>query len=99
MDCGSYSSVQEIIENNDSIAFMLNCDSKRGYFIEDAYSSGTQVSTELGDWAYYEGEDNYGIYINGDESIVDTLSSKLEYNIRITEFSRDWKDIICDFSE
>ena len=99
VDCGSYSSVQEIIENNDSIAFMLNCDSKRGYFIENAYDPGVQVSTELGDWAYYEGEDNYGIYINGEESIVDTLSSKLEYNIRITEFSRDWKEIICDYSE
>lgn len=99
VDCGNYDSVQEVIENNNSLVFLLNCDNRIGYFIEDAYASGSFVSTDIGDWAYYEGGDNYGIYIDGEECVVDTISSRQTYNIRITEFSRDWKEIITIFSE
>ncbi|WP_158589522.1 CotH kinase family protein [Butyrivibrio sp. CB08] len=99
VDCGSFGSVQEILEENNTLVFLLNCDSRKGYYIEDAYASGNLVTTGIGDWLYYEGDENYGIYIGGEESMVEPLGSQLGYNIRITEYTTDWKNIICDYSE
>ncbi len=94
---GSFGTKEAALAGSEQLVFLLDSFHKTGYLVENPYESGSTMSTELGDYAFYQGDDSYGMYINGVEVQVDSLENLYSNELSVTFFSKDWQECIREF--
>ncbi|WP_034446013.1 CotH kinase family protein [Butyrivibrio sp. AE2032] len=92
LDLAGYETVQDALEGEDKLLFLLDCTNQKGYLIRNPYVSGTYVETPIGSYAYYEGEDSYGIYINGEDHGSGNVGEAWENAVDISVYSENWTE-------
>jgi len=92
IDLGTYSSMEEALAGSSELVFLLNSDRRTGKLLADPYVSGSINETELGQYAFYGTDTDYGIYFNGAEAQTGTLEELYKYEIIVTVFSKDLEE-------
>ena len=90
LDLAGYGSLEEALDDNDYLVFLLDCRHERGYLIPDGYVNGTYVETPIGSYAYYEGDTDFGIYINGEDKVTGTVGN-YGAAVMVAAFDIDWQ--------
>ncbi|MBE5829971.1 MAG: hypothetical protein E7305_11030 [Butyrivibrio sp.] len=91
-DLGGYLSLSEAVENEGELVVLLNSDKRMAALINNATISGTVQETELGTYAYFENEGNFGMYINGEEILTGLVEDSNGQMADIMLFSEDWTE-------
>lgn len=97
-DLGEYQSLSDALNNEDELIVLLNSNMRKAVIINGATVSGTVQETELGTYSYFEGGDNYGMYINGEEMQTGLVAERKEQLAEVILFSENWEEFILEKS-